>query len=361
MKKPKKTEKYLIVASTQPYSGKSATILGIAEELKQKGLSVGYAKPIGTEKSAEIEADVNLIAEKLGISADSIYSPVVFLSSETIAKVIDKTDTTNYPEQIKIHLEEHSADLLIVEGPGNLSEGAVFHLSVPEMADLMDAPVLLVASYEPLDLVDILIKAKQDLSERLLGVVINDIPTEAMETVSNNLEPFLVEYGIEVLGLIPRDELLRSISVREITKQLKAEVLCRGDRLDLMVESLAIGAMNVNSAMEYFRQWKNMAVVTGGDRADVQLAALESSTHCLILTGHIPPQPFVLSRAEDLEIPILSVNLDTLTTVEIIDNLFGKVRIQEPIKLQCIQSLISEYFGVDRLIEKLDIQIPVTS
>jgi len=221
--------------------------------------------------------------------------------------------------------------------------------------------VLLVASYQPLNLVDVLLKAKHDLAESLLGVIINDIPPTEMETVSNTLEPFLAEQGIEILGLIPRNELLRSISVREITSRLQAEVLCRSDRLDLMVESLAIGAMNVNSAMEYFRKRQNMAVVTGGDRADVQLAALESSTHCLILTGHVPPQPFVLSRAEDLEIPILSVNLDTLTTVEIIDNIFGKVSIKEPIKVQCIQQLIGEYFALDRLIEKLDLQIPVST
>ena len=81
-----------------------------------------------------------------------------------------------------------------------------------------------------------------------------------------------------------------------------------------------------------------MAVVTGGDRTDLQLAALETSTHCLILTGHIPPQPLILSRAEDLEIPILTVNLDTLTTVEIVDRAFGHVRLQEPIKVSVFRS-----------------------
>jgi BioD-like phosphotransacetylase family protein len=39
-----------------------------------------------------------------------------------------------------------------------------------------------------------------------------------------------------------------------LVHQLKAEVLCRSDRLDLMVESLAIGAMNVNAAVKYFRK-----------------------------------------------------------------------------------------------------------
>jgi BioD-like phosphotransacetylase family protein len=160
--------------------------------------------------------------------------------------------------------------------------------------------------------------------------------------------------------MLPKDNLLYGVSVRELAKRLKAEVLCRRDRLDLMVESLSIGAMNVNSALEYFRQRENMAVVTGSDRTELQMAALETSTHCLVLTGHIPPQPLVLSRAEDLEIPVLSVNLDTLTTVEIIDRAFGKVPIHEPIKVQCIQELMTKYFDLDRLVNYLALEPAVT-
>jgi len=53
----------------------------------------------------------------------------------------------------------------------------------------------------------------------------------------------------------------------------------------------------------------------------------------LILTGQLPPTSFILTKAEELEIPILSVDLDTLTTVEIVDH-SGQVRLHEPIKVQ---------------------------
>lgn len=94
------------------------------------------------------------------------------------------------------------------------------------------------------------------MGDRLLGILINDIPPEEIETTRNLLVPFLERQGMEVLGLLPRDNLLRSVSVREIALQLEAKVLCRPDRLDFMVENLCIGAMNVNSALEYFRQGK---------------------------------------------------------------------------------------------------------
>ena len=155
------------------------------------------------------------------------------------------------------------------------------------------------------------------------------------------------------MGILHQNSLLASISVREIAKQLSARILCRSDRLDLMVESLMIGAMNVNAALEYFRKYRNKAVVTGSDRTDLHFAALETSTSCLILTGTTPPDPILLSRAEDLEVPVLAVNLDTLTTIEIIENSFGKARIQEDIKINCIQELMAQYFDFAHLLERL--------
>jgi hypothetical protein len=103
-----------------------------------------------------------------------------------------------------------------------------------------------------------------------------------------------------------------------------------------------------------------MAVVTGGDRTDIQLAALETSTQCLVLTGQITPAASILERASDLEVPILAVDSDTLSTVERIDELFGHVGIHEPIKVRCIQELIADHFDLDRLLQLLDLRLPVS-
>ncbi len=89
--------------------------------------------------------------------------------------------------------------------------------------------------------------------------------------------------------------------------------------------------------------------VTGGDRTDIQLAALETSSHCLILTGQLPPDELVLRRGEDVEVPVLSVDYDTLSTVEIIDRTFGSVRPHEPFKVECVKKLMAQYFDFKRL------------
>ncbi len=352
-----KAVKYLAIGSTESYSGKSATILGIAHQLQQKGLEVAYRKPLGTYlngiRSDEVEEDIQFMNNILNLPEEQVKCPLLCLDAETIEKRLRGDDSTNYRQSLKAYLEPAGGDLILLEGPGTLCEGSLFDLSLLDIATEIDASVLLVARFHSILIVETLLSAKQHLGPRLLGVLINDISTDQIQVVESTVRPFLEQQGIPVLGLLPRSELLRSVSVRELVHQLQAEVLCRPDRLDLMVESLKIGAMNVNAALKYFRRGRNMAVVTGGDRADISMAALETSTHCLILTGHIPPQSFILNRAEELEIPILSVDLDTLTTVEIIDRAFGQVQLHEPIKVQCIQQLMAEHFDLDRLMNLL--------
>lgn len=354
-----KSAKYLLIGSIEAFSGKSGIILAIARQLQEKKFSIAYGKPLGTFTSettnVPIEEDVQVIAQTLTLTAKQVRSPLLNLNRETIDKRLQGEDTTNYSQALQQYIQQLEGDVVLLEGAATLWEGNLFNLSIEQIAQNIDASVLLVTRYNSPLVVDSLLKAKRDLGDRMMGVLINDIPQEQSEEVTTLVKPFLEAQEIAVLGMLPSNNLLRSVSVREIARQLKAQVLCRSDRLDWMVENLTIGAMNVNAALEYFRKGENQAVVTGGDRTDLQLAALETSTSCLILTGHVPPQPLILSRAEDLEIPILSVNLDTLTTVEIIDNAFGKVRLQETIKIKCIEQLMKEHFDCDRLLDKLSL------
>lgn len=349
--------KYLLIGSTDAYSGKSAGIIGLIPQLQNQGKKIAYAKPLGTlirsQSSSNIDEDVQFIQQVCNLSPSEIKSPVLFLDHETITNRIKGNDLENYASKLKANLQELTADLVLLEGPATLWEGSLFDLSTLQMAQLVNAQILLVVPYSKVALIDSLLTAKRFLGDHLLGVLINQIPDDQWDHTHQIITPFLEANQIPVFGMLPKDRLLHSISVREIAHRLDAKVLCRADRLDLMVESLTIGAMNVNSALEYFRQRQNMAVVTGSDRSELQLAALETSTQCLILTGRVPPQSLILSRAEDLEIPILAVDSDTLTTVEIIENSLGKVRLQEPIKVQQMQSVMAQYFHIDRLLSLL--------
>ncbi len=355
-----KPAKYLLVGSIEAYSGKSATILGITNQLNQQGIHVAYGKPLGTclgsTPTEILEKDISFVADILGLSTEQIHPTLLNLDRDTIARRLLGKDTQDYAQALQDYIQSIEGELVLLEGASNLWEGSLFNLSIPEIAQAADSPILLVTRYSSLSLVASLLTAKQFLGDRLLGITINDVPPADLEDVQNLIVPYLEQQNIPVLGILPRDQLLNSVSVRELARRLDAKILCRRDRLDLMVESLSIGAMNVNSALEYFRQRENMAVITGSDRTELQMAALETSTNCLIVTGNSTPKPLILSRAEDLEIPILAVDSDTLTTVEIVDGAFGKVPIRESIKVQRVRSLMQQSFDFERLTTALGLE-----
>jgi BioD-like phosphotransacetylase family protein len=217
--------------------------------------------------------------------------------------------------------------------------------------------VVLVHLWEDSRSVDQLLAARNLLQDQLAGVVLNAVDPDDVDRLLAEVVPALEQLGLPVFGVLPRSPLLRSVTVEELVDRLEARVLCCAERLDLLVETLSIGAMNVNSAMEFFRRRRNMALVTGADRTDIQLAALEASTQCLILTGAGEPLPQLISRAEELEVPILKVEQDTLTTVEVIERAFGHVRLHETVKASYAIRLVEEHCRFDRLFERLGLVV----
>ncbi|MBF2098060.1 MAG: phosphotransacetylase family protein, partial [Gloeomargaritaceae cyanobacterium C42_A2020_066] len=269
-------------------------------------------------------------------------------------------DTHDYLAQLAAAAPQGGLDLWLLEGSDDLTAGRLFQLSLPEMATTLDVPVLLVGAYQDGSLGDTLLDAQDRLGHRLLGVLLNAVPEGVLGEVQATLVPFLERQGIPVFGVLPQSRLLRCVSVRNLVQALQAEVVCGADRLDLLVEELSIGAMNVSAALEYLRRGVNMVVVTGSDRVDIQLAALETSTHCLVLTGHAQPTTLILERAQELEVPILAVDMDTLAAVAAIEETFAQVRLREPLKVAGVQDLFGEHVDSQRLLSSLGLGRPVS-
>src|SRR5512143_953013 len=147
--------------------------------------------------------------------------------------------------------------------------------------------------------------AARILGDRLLGVVLNHVDKAREIFVRDMVRPFFEARGIRTYGAVPADPLLDSVSVAALAAALPATVEWGTDRLDTMIERFCVGAMDVESALRVFRRIPRKAVITGGSRADIQLAALETDTRCLVLTGGIPPNDLIRHKAEEKRVAIL--------------------------------------------------------
>ncbi len=355
----------LMIGSCEPFSGKSALVLGIAKHLKDLGLSVRFGKPLATSFENDkdhsayplIDDDVRFVGSFLGLSEEDLIPSVDLLGSEKAEKRLFESNLQvgDFFVEMQKNFRNDFDGLNILEGAGSLHEGLLFGLSLVQVAKKLNAKVLLVHSWQDTRSVDALLAAKEQLGNNLAGVVLNSVLPEELEVIKSTIASNLKMLGLDVYGVMPRSPLLRSVTVDELVRRLQAQIICCSDKLELMVETLTIGAMNVNSAMEVFRRKRNMAVVTGADRTDIQLAALEASTQCLILTGASEPLPQLINRAEELEVPLLKVDTDTLSTVEVIEHAFGHVRLHEPVKATYAFRLVQEHFELNRFIETLGI------
>ena len=353
----------LLIGSCEPFSGKSALVLGLARHLLSKGRTVRFGKPLATslEWTATgsplpdplIDDDVRFVGTTLGLDETRLIPSLHLLSPETADTRLRQgnLDAGTGLEMLLKDLQNDQDSFTMLEAAGSLHEGLMYGLSLVQLAQGLDAPVILVHLWQDSRSVDALLAAQQQLGERLAGVVLNAVTPDEVEELNQHVVPALKALGLKVFGVMPRSPLLRSVTVGELVRRLDARVICCEERLELLVETLSIGAMNVNSAMEFFRRRRNMAVVTGADRTDIQLAALEASTQCLILTGAGEPLPQLVNRADELEVPLLKVEHDTLATVEVIEQAFGHVRLHETVKATYAFRLVEEHCHLSELFD----------
>ena len=355
----------LLIGSCEPFSGKSAVVLGLGRQLLKAGVPLRFGKPLATTLEPGpiptgdplLDADVRFVGATLGLADERLIPSLHVLDPLTAERRLlqGDLDPGSGFEQLRQQLAAASDGLTLLEAAGSLHEGLLYGLSLAQLARGLGASVLLVHPWIDSCSIDPLLAAKAELGEHLAGVVLNAVKPGLVAQLSAEVVPALERLGLPVLGVMPQSPLLRSVTVEELALRLGAQVLCCPERLDLLVETLSIGAMNVNSAMEFFRRRPNMAVVTGADRTDIQLAALEASTQCLILTGAGDPLPQLLNRAEELEVPLLKVEHDTLTTVEVIEQAFGHVRLHEVVKASFAFRLVEDHCNFERLFARLQL------
>ncbi|MHA1430879.1 MAG: DRTGG domain-containing protein [Candidatus Freyarchaeota archaeon] len=170
-----------------------------------------------------------------------------------------------------------------------------------------------------------------------VGTVLNNVPRISLQRAKGIIKPILEEKGLKVWGIIEEKRELTAPTVADVQDLLEGEILEAPENLDnILVEDILVGSMTAESAIRYFRRSVNKAVVAGGDRDDIALAALETSTSVLILTGNLYPDVRVLSKAREKNVPVILVPYDTYTTISKLEGLTGKLK---PTNMERIEKL----------------------
>ncbi|MFB6070210.1 MAG: phosphotransacetylase family protein [Halanaeroarchaeum sp.] len=348
----------LLVASTAESTGKTAVALSLGQLAQERGTSVGYMKPKGTRLQSNVgktlDADPMLARDILDLDSEMHeMEPIVYSPTFIEGAIRGQEDATELRDRIgeAFAALAEDRDLMIVEGGGRYTTGSIVDLSEAEVADAVDAEVLLLERIESAADVDELLAAAEQFGNRLTGVVFNAVSDSMYDMVESDVVPFLQTRGVAVHGVIPHERSLAGVTLSDITDELGGDLLTNVDD-EVFVERVLVGAMSGESALRHFRRTKDAAVITGGDRSDVQTAALEApGVKALILTGGFEPPGAVLGKAAERGVPVLVVQSDTLATVERAEELIRGGRVREAHTVETMRGLLHEHVDVDSLLE----------
>lgn len=347
----------LLIESTESYAGKSLVCLGLGLKFQKDGFKIAYFKPFGRSpiKIGKVTTDEDAVFIQDAFHLDEPLEqlcPVVVTQDLTIdaydgkVKGLEKIVTDAYRKVSR------GKDITLIGGGGSLHEGTLLGLSSLNLARSFKAKVILVDNAEYETNVDCIIRAKEGLKDSLIGVVLNRVPPHRIDFIKKRIIPFFQRRQIDVLGIIPLDPLLNSVSVRELQQILNGQFLF-GEEYDTdLIEKFFVGSMNVDKAIDYFKKSKNKAVIVGGDRPDIILAALETPTSCVVLTGGLYPNDILLAKAEEMKIPMILVKDDTYSTVQKVDKVLGRLRVKEEKKVKLGARLIEKEINFTLLYKK---------
>lgn len=327
----------LYVTSLEKAAGKTTICAGIGKHLISDGRKIGFFKPIiATPKQPPIE----------GIDRDAAFIKRAFAleqPADCLCPVI--SDTTNLTTRLKqaYATVSQGKDVVIIEGTGDQSQAGY------KIVDALEARVIIVEGYSKQLPGAVVTNSCKDFGKHLLGIVLNKVPPSQLEHVSNEVS----KAGINILGVLPEDRLLLTLTVGELAEHIQGEILNCADQSAELVESLMLGAMAVDPAPQYFSRQANKAVIVSGERPDMQLAALETSTRCLVLSGNTAPTPAVLYRAEAQKVPIILAREDVVTIVTKIEDALANTKFNQEKKLPRLTEIMEHHFNFQAVYHSL--------
>ena len=313
----------LQVLSMGKAAGKTTLCAGLAGHWLQAGRKVGYVKPNSPD-----DGDAVFLQKVLGLE-----KPPALPADGSLLDRLRQAWAAIAGQK----------DLVLVEGSGDLIKDGTKDFG--QMADAMDARVLIVVRYfqalSPQDVASV----GKEFGSRLIGVVINAVPQRRISKVRSILVPAIEQEGIKVLAVLPDDRLIYTVSVRDLAEAIQGQLVLQEDHADELVESIMIGANSLDPGTAYFAMRTNKAVITRGDRPDIALAALDTSLRCLILSAGVGPNPYVTYRAEEGNVPVIVTEATTISAMEAMGKAFQNTRFRHEKKLPRLQAMLEQ--GLD--------------
>lgn len=361
----------IFVAATNQNDGKTTMALGLFSTLSARVGRIGFIKPVGQRferiDGKKIDEDTVLIDTTFSVHTPLEAMSPIAVEPEFTRRYINKANNDFLLRRVQNSFDRAAweKDFCIIEGTGHAGVGSVFDLSNARVASLLESKVLLVTGGgigRPIDEVALNKALFDKEGVEILGVILNKVIPSKYDYVKDFARRGLERLGIDLLGVIPSSPILANPTLTQVCKAIQGTFLNCEEKGRRLVERVIIGAMNSIHVMEFFSP--GTLVITPGDREDIILAALTTSSFGdnhdksiagLVLSGDMIPHQRVLDLVRRSSVPTMAAPMDSYTVTRRIHSMTIKTLPHDHKKIETIQQLVNEHVEVNRLMEKLGV------
>jgi len=357
----------VFIAATRQNDGKTTASLGLIAALQKHFPRVGYIKPVG-QRFVEIEEQK---IDEDTVLMDAVYQmncPLVDMSPIAVEPDFTRKylQSSNNEALVKKILKAFDRvawekDFVLCEGSGHAGVGSVFDLSNAQVAKILGCKVIIVSQGgigKPIDEVSLNQALYEKEGVEIIGVILNKVLGEKVDYVADFARRGLNRKGLDLLGVLPYEQILCNPSVDLIREELRAKLLNSPPTLNALVNDVVVGAMSAQNAMRFFRP--GVLLITPGDREDIVLAACtgidaqsEEKMAGIVLTGGLRPAEGILKIIRTMPIPILLAQADSYQVASKVHNLTVKTRPTDAEKISLIRDIVAKNVNVKKIIESL--------
>lgn len=361
--------KSIYVAASSQHVGKTTSTLGLVSNFMQKGLKVGYCKPVGQQYldlgKLRVDKDTLLFMDLIHFNViPEIHSPII-LGHSAVTDYIENPDQYDLLGSLlyaKEQLEEQN-ELIIYEGTGHPGVGSVANLSNAKVAKMMNAGLILVVEGgigSTIDMLNLSLSMFREKNLPIFGIIVNKVIPDKMEKVAYYVGKYLQSKNLPLLGVIPYDKSLAYPVMRTITKAVKGKVMLNEEMTDNKIEDIIAGSLL------HTQNWthaNDLLLVVATNRFEgainritrgIEKSGLETCPIAgVVVCGEGDLDETSLDFIKRENIPMVRTRLDTFGSVIRISQIEVKINRSTPWKVNKAIELIRENIQLENLLVEI--------
>src|SRR5579862_870813 len=222
----------IFIAATRQNDGKTTASLGLIAALQEHFPRIGYIKPVGQRfiqiEEQKIDEDTVLMNAVYRMNTPLVDMSPIAVEPDFTRKYLQAANNEALVKRIQKAFDRVAweKDFVLCEGSGHAGVGSVFDLSNARVAKLLGAKVIIVSQGgigKPIDEISLNQALFEKEGVEIIGVILNKVIGEKLEYVSDFARRGLKRKGLELLGVLPYQQILSNPTLDLIREELHAE------------------------------------------------------------------------------------------------------------------------------------------